>query len=76
MDETWEQIVARLPSDADLVRDFINGLRRRRPASKNGHTAPDPLWVRVRRATFHGSGFSTAICIKYGFNPEEKWRPE
>lgn len=76
MAETLDEITARLPSDADLVRKFINGLRRRKPSPNSRASVPLPLWARVGEATTHGSGFSTAICIKYGFDPEEKWRTE
>lgn len=75
MAETLEQITARLPSGDDLVRDMIRALRRSKPFPKSRARKPDPLWVRVMEATTHGSGFSRAICIKYGFDPDETWKP-
>lgn len=75
MAETVAQIIARLPSSDDLVRDMLRALRRRKPFPTSRAQTPDPLWVRVMAATTHGSGFSRAICIKYGLDPDEKWMP-
>ena len=57
-------IVARLPSETEIIRRLIHGLRRKRLL----HT---PLWRRFSDATAHGHGFSVAICARYGFDPDE-----
>jgi len=70
MSETYQDIVARLPSETELIRRMIHGLR------KLGN--PEfikPLRERVSDATGHGRGFSRAICIRYGFDPDEKSKP-
>ena len=71
--ETVEQIMARLPPAEELVKEAIRGLRRSKPSPKSKARTPDPLWSRVGKLFCHGSGFSWAICIKYGFDPDEQW---
>ena len=70
MSETYQDIVARLPSETELIRRFIHGLR------KAGNSEfIDPLCTRISAATGHGKGFSRAICIRYGFDPNERSKP-
>jgi len=75
MAETIEELIAKLPSDEELVKAAINNLRRYRNG-RSRRQSPAPLWSRVGGLFGHGSGYSTAICVKYGFDPEEIWRPE
>ena len=65
---------ADLPSDADLVRRAIEHLRIWEP-KRAGSRRTTPLWSRVGFVFGHGSGYSAAICLKYGFNPDEIYRP-
>jgi len=71
MSETYQDIVARLPSETELIRRMIHGLRKIGTSSRY----IEPLWKRVSDATGHGSGFSHVICIRYGFDPDEKFKP-
>ena len=64
MSETYQDIVARLPSETEIIRRLIHGLRRKR-------LLQTPLWRRFSDATAHGRGFSVAICARYGFDPDE-----
>lgn len=63
-----------LPSADEIIRRVIEGLRLNKPGSRA--QKPDPLWVRVKKLAGYGSTFSQAICTKYGFSPDELWRPE
>jgi len=68
MSETYQDIVARLPSETELIRRLIHSLRR---TGKRRYIYP--LWKRVADATSNGSGFSSVICIRYGFDPSEEF---
>ena len=57
-----------------LVKKAIQHLRRRKP--KNGRGYVYPLWKRVADLFGHGSGYSAEICRRYGFDPDEQWKPE
>lgn len=70
MSETYQDIVARLPTETELIRRLIHGLRE---TGKRRYIAP--LWKRVSDATGHGSGFSQVICTRYGFDPDEDFKP-
>jgi len=70
MSETYQDIVARLPSETELIRRMIHSLRR---TGKTRYIAP--LWKRVSDATGNGRGFSSAICTRYGFDPDEEFMP-
>jgi hypothetical protein len=69
MSETYQDIVARLPTETELIRRLIHGLRE---TGKRRYIAP--LWKRVSDATGHGSGFSQVICTRYGFDPDENFK--
>ena len=71
MSETYQDIVARLPTETELIRRLIHGLRE---TGKRRYIAP--LWKRVSDATGHGSGFSQVICTRYGFDPDEDFKPQ
>lgn len=74
MSETLDDIIAKLPSGDDLIKCAIEQVRRRKPLSgANRRNRPLELWCRVMKLTAHGSGYSTAICVKYGFDPHETW---
>lgn len=66
-----------LPSDSELVRRAIDALRCHRPPRKRGRgpNPPAPLWSRVGFLFGHGSGYSSAICRRHGFDPDEIYRP-
>lgn len=66
MRETYQDIVSRLPSESEIIRRMIHRLRR---TGKTRYIYP--LWKRVADATGNGSGFSSTICIRYGFDPDE-----
>lgn len=70
MAETLQELIAKLPPAEDLVKRAISSLRR----SKSRRTRPTPLWSRVGQLFGHGSGYSIAICVKYGFDPDEIWK--
>ena len=70
MSETYQDIVARLPSETELIRRMIHSLRR---TGKTRYIAP--LWKRVSDATGNGRGYSSAICTRYGFDPDEEFMP-
>lgn len=74
MPEDLGYIIERLPSGDDLMRRVIQIQRREKPFAKSRARTPDPLWWRVMEVTGHGSGWSRAICIKYGFDPDETWQ--
>ena len=57
-----------------LVKKAIQHLRKRKP--KNGRGYVYPLWKRVADLFGHGSGYSAEICRRYGFDPDEQWKPE
>jgi hypothetical protein len=76
MAETVQELIAKLPPESDLIKAVIGNLRRRKPGKVARHRQPAPLWSRVGQLFNHGSGYSWAICVKYGFNPDEIWRPE
>lgn len=67
-----------LPTAEALVKRAIEHLRKRAPRRQPKHlrNLPVPLWSRVGALFGHGSGYSTAICKQYGFNPYETFRPE
>lgn len=71
-----ENLIAQLPPADELIKRCIQSLRRRKPAKVARHRAPAPLWHRVAEMTTNGSGYGMAICVKYGFNPDETWRPD
>lgn len=71
MNETYRDIVSRLESESEIVRKLIHNLRR-----KGRSRYIPPLWKRVADATQHGSGFGSALCIRYGFDPDEKFMPK
>ena len=74
MSETLEDIIDKLPSGDDLIKRAIQQVRRHKPISgANRRNRPLELWCRVSKLTGHGSGYSTAICVKYGFDPHETW---
>lgn len=68
--ETLDDITAKLPPSDDLVRAAIRSLRKRK---RYRARPPHPLWSRVGCLFGHGSGYSYAICRKYGFDPDETW---
>ena len=70
MSETYQDIVARLPTETELIRRLIHG-----PRKAGNSEFIDPLCTRISAATGHGKGFSRAICIRYGFDPNERSRP-
>lgn len=73
--ETLQELIDKLPSHEDLVKAAIGGLRVNPPYLRRAlHRTPAPLWSRVGNLFGHGSGYSIAICRKYGFNPDETWR--
>jgi len=57
-----------------LIKKAIQHLRKRKP--RNGRGYVYPLWKRVSDLFGHGSGYSAEICRRYGFDPDEQWRPE
>lgn len=68
-----------LPPAEALVKRAIESLRKRVPARQPKQLRPPPplpLWSRVGALFGHGSGYSAAICKRYGFNPYESYRPE
>jgi len=71
MSETYQDIVARLPSETERIRRMIHSLRR---TGKTRYIYP--LWKRVADVTSNGSGYSSAICIRYGFDPDEQFMPK
>ena len=71
MSETYQDIVARLPSETELIRRLIHGLR---VTGKRRYVAP--LWKRVSNATSNGRTYSSVICIRYGFDPDEDFMPK
>ena len=71
MSETYRDIVSKLPSETELIRRLIHSLRRT-GRSRYIH----PLWKRVADATSNGRGYSSAICIRYGFDPDEEFMPK
>ena len=71
MSETYHDIVARLPSETELIRRLIHGLR---VTGKRRYVAP--LWKRVSNATSNGRTYSSVICIRYGFDPDEDFMPK
>ncbi len=71
--ETLDEITAKLPSSDDLVKAAIRSLRKRKPDKRSRARQPHPLWSRVGCLFCHGSGYSYAICRKYGFDPDETW---
>lgn len=71
--ETLQQLIEKLPSHEDLVKAAIRSLRVHRAPGRSRKRSPDPLWSRVGELFCHGSGYSIAICRKYGFNPDEIW---
>ena len=66
MSETYQDIVARLPTETEIIRRLIHSLR---CTGKTRYIYP--LWKRVADATSNGSGYSSVICIRYGFDPDE-----
>ena len=66
MSETYQDIVARLPTETELIRRLIHGLRE---TGKRRYIAP--LWKRVSNVTSNGRTYSSVICIRYGFDPDE-----
>ena len=71
MSETYQDIVARLPSETELIRRLIHGLRE---TGKRRYIAP--LWKRVSNVTSNGRTYSSVICIRYGFDPDEDFMPK
>ena len=68
MSETYQDIVSKLPSETEIIRRMIHSLRR---TGRSRYIYP--LWKRVADATSNGSGYSSAICIRYGFDPDEQF---
>jgi len=57
-----------------LVKRAIEGVRKYKP--KKGTYRPRtplPLWVRVKDIFHHGSGYSSEVCRRFGFDPNETW---
>lgn len=75
MAETLEAIAAKLEPNK-IVESFLLTLRKRKPFPKSCAQEPEPLWARVKKATGYGSTYSSAICMKYQLDPNEKWRPD
>lgn len=75
MAETIDEIIAKLPSGDELITRAIGALRKAKPRNANRMNCPRPLWSRVADLTLNGSGYGRAICIKYGFDPDETWKP-
>lgn len=75
MAETLEELIAKLPSEAAMIKRAIETLRKRKPPKVASWRQPCPLWSRVSDLFGNGSGYSIAICMKYGFDPDEIWRP-
>ena len=75
MAETMQEIIAKLDV-SEILSHSIYVLRRRKPSPKSRAREPDPLWVRVKKMTTLGSTYGTALCLKYGFNPDETWRTD
>ncbi len=71
MSETYQDIVSRLPTETELIRRLIHSLRR---TGRSRYIYP--LWKRVADATSNGSGYSSVICIRYGFDPDEQFMPK
>lgn len=71
--ETLAELISKLPSSEDLVKSAIQNLRRHKPDRPPRRRTPAPLWSRVGGLFGHGSGYSTAICVKYRFDPDETW---
>lgn len=74
------EVSQKLRSAAAQEKDLIKQQKQQEDALKGTREelrrAPKPLWSRVADMTANGSGYGSAICIKYGFNPDETWRPE
>ena len=70
MSESYQDIVARLPTETELIRRLIHGLRE---TGKRRYIAP--LWKRVSNVTSNGRTYSSVICIRYGFDPDEDFMP-
>ncbi len=74
MVETMQDIIAKLPSGDELFKRALNSIRKRKPFPTSRAREPIVLWGRVMKLTQNGSTYSTAICLKYGLNPDETWR--
>lgn len=76
MAETLQDIIDKLPSGDELIKRAIQQVRRHKPLYASRRNRPLELWCRVSKLTGNGSGYSTAICVKYGFDPSETWIQE
>jgi len=56
-----------------LVKRAIDGVRKDKPKGPGRRQKPDPLWVRVKDIFHHGSGYSSEVCRRFGFDPNETW---
>lgn len=57
-----------------LVKRAIEGVRKYKPKKgPSRHRTPLPLWVRVKDIFHHGSGYSSEVCRRFGFDPNETW---
>lgn len=55
-----------------LVKRAIEGVRKYKPKGPR-RRSPLPLWVRVKDIFHHGSGYSSEVCRRFGFDPNETW---
>lgn len=74
MAETMKDIIAQLPPGEELFKRALSSIRKRKPFPASRAREPIALWGRVMKLTQNGSTYATAICLKYGFNPDETWR--
>ena len=59
---------------AALVKRAIEGVRKYKSKQGAGRRqTPMPLWVRVKDIFHHGSGYSSEVCRRFGFDPNETW---
>lgn len=66
-----------LPSESEIIRRIIHSLRRtQRSRYSTAATVYRPLWKRFSDVTGYGRGFSSAICRRYGFDPDETGMPQ
>jgi hypothetical protein len=56
-----------------LVKRAIEGVRKYKPKGPGRRQTPMPLWVRVKDIFHHGSGYSSEVCRRFGFDPNETW---
>lgn len=61
------------PGADDLIRGAIELLR---CEEKKWMRRPNPLWMRIGSVFgFRGEAWQSAICVRYGFDPREIYKP-